>query len=150
MDATLLSVRHSPSSLHLNCSTLIILITWCILLFQVYFIWSILCLMLCGLASASYLTFASLLAPILHIHGFPTNNRHNSWLLKLLSWFIIKQIFCIFLQSYITIGCQVFLWCNSLVSLGFYPTLYFLRLHLFFFFLLATISIDSTATECSY
>ena len=48
-------------------------------------------------------------------------------------------------STHITIGCQIFVDVTS----GFphYPTLYFLRLHLFF---LATVSTDSTATSCSY
>lgn len=42
--------EHSPLSLHLNCSSLIIFITWCILVFQVYLILRIFCFMVYGLA----------------------------------------------------------------------------------------------------
>jgi hypothetical protein len=56
----------SPLSLHLNCSTLIISITWCILVFQVYLILRIFCLMLCGLALMSHLTLVALQARVLN------------------------------------------------------------------------------------
>lgn len=48
--------EHSPLSLHLNCSSLIIFITWCILVLQVYLIFRIFCLMLCGYAFKSDLS----------------------------------------------------------------------------------------------
>lgn len=45
--------EHSPLSLHLNCSSLIIFITWCILVFQVFLILRIFCCMVFGLALIS-------------------------------------------------------------------------------------------------
>lgn len=54
--------EHSPLSLHLNCSSLIIFITWCILVFQVYLILRIFCLKLCGLALMSDLALVALQA----------------------------------------------------------------------------------------
>lgn len=107
MDATLLSVRHSPSSLHqllhFNYFNHLVHSTVSSLFHLKYFMFH---------ALWTCIQRPILLLPLckhqFHIHGFPCNSRHTS-LTPGAFVMIYHKIDFIFLQSYITTGCQVFL-----------------------------------------